>query len=178
MALELVLLKTDHILEAFNLIQILYIDDGAFVFQSRQELTRGLELIREAFKNFGLEMHIGRGEIESKTECVYFPTPGWLAPDPTPALPPPCPEIENISLTTISNQLSIEDSPAQNAVAVTAAKSPRQSDDSRKARCDAKYDACDKTERIVLDDDSHVDFTREFVYLGSLTLLVRPDRRS
>ena len=95
-------------------------------------------------------MHIGRGEIDSKTECIYFPTPGWLAPDPTPTLSPPCAEIENISLTTISNQLSIEDSPAQNAVAVTAAKSPRQSDDSRKARCDAKYDACDKTERIVL----------------------------
>ena len=123
-------------------------------------------------------MHIGRGEIDSKSECIYFPTPGWLAPDPTPTLSPPCAEIENISLTTISNQLSIEDSPAQNAVAVTAAKSPRESDDSRKARCDAKYDACDKTERIVLDDGSHVDFTREFVYLGSLTLLVRPDRRS
>ena len=153
----------------FQLIEILYIDDGAFIFRSRADLARGLALIRTAFENFGLEMHIGRGETDSKTECVYFPTPGWFAPDPTAALPPPCAEIESIPITTISNQLSIEiASNSHEIVAAAPTKAPRECEDSRKARCDAKYNTCLETERIVLDDGSHVDFAKEFIYLGSL----------
>ena len=43
----------------FNILQILYIDDGAFISNSRKDLIKGVNLINETFKKFGLEMHIG-----------------------------------------------------------------------------------------------------------------------
>ena len=55
-----------------NLFKILYVDDGAFPFEDRDQLTKGVQLIYEHFKRFGLEMHIGKGAKSSKTECVFF----------------------------------------------------------------------------------------------------------
>jgi hypothetical protein len=37
-----------------------------------------MELIYHHFARFGLEMHIGRGSSESKTECVFFPPPQFF----------------------------------------------------------------------------------------------------
>ena len=54
---------------------VLYVDDGAFTFEDRDQLTRGLNLIYQHFTEFGLEMHIGMGKKASKTECVFFPSP-------------------------------------------------------------------------------------------------------
>ena len=54
---------------------VLYVDDGAFTFEDRDQLTRGLNLIYQHFTRFGLEMHIGKGKKASKTECVFFPPP-------------------------------------------------------------------------------------------------------
>ena len=64
-----------HLLELFN---VLYGDDGAFTFEDQKQLTLGAQLIFDHFKIFGLEMHIGRGEKASKTECVFFPPPGFF----------------------------------------------------------------------------------------------------
>ena len=36
---------------------------------------KGVKLIYDHFKRFGLEMHIGKGAKPSKTECVFFPPP-------------------------------------------------------------------------------------------------------
>ena len=41
------------------MIQILYVDDGAFFFNTREEMIRGLELISKVFARLGLEMHLG-----------------------------------------------------------------------------------------------------------------------
>jgi hypothetical protein len=60
-------------LTAYEILQCLYVDDGAFPFGTRKYLQRGMELIFPHFARFGLEMHIGRGASESKTECVFFP---------------------------------------------------------------------------------------------------------
>ena len=46
---------------------VLYVDDGAFTFEDRDQLTRGLNLIYQHFTRFGLEMHIGKGKKASKT---------------------------------------------------------------------------------------------------------------
>ncbi|MCP4745472.1 MAG: hypothetical protein GY874_04910 [Desulfobacteraceae bacterium] len=62
----------------FNILQILYIDDGAFIFNSRKDLIKGVNLINDMFKKFGLEMHIGRNGKASKTECIFFPPPGFF----------------------------------------------------------------------------------------------------
>ena len=57
---------------------VLYVDDGAFPFKDHEQLTRGLSLIYSHFTCFGLEMHVGRGEKDSKTECIFFPPPGFF----------------------------------------------------------------------------------------------------
>jgi hypothetical protein len=65
-------------LTAVEILQCLYFDDGAFIFTSRTDLTTGLDLIHKHFARFGLEMHIGREGSPSKTECVFFPPPGFF----------------------------------------------------------------------------------------------------
>ena len=57
---------------------LLYVDDGAFTFEDQDQLTRGLNLIYQHFAKFGLEMHIVKRKKASKTECVFFPPPGFL----------------------------------------------------------------------------------------------------
>ena len=57
----------------FDLFYFLYVDDGAMLFDNRNDLIEGTRLIMNHFARFGLEMHIGRGEKKSKTECVLFP---------------------------------------------------------------------------------------------------------
>jgi hypothetical protein len=58
---------------AYEILQCLYVDAGAFPFGTREDLQRGMELIYHHFVQFGLEMHIGRGTSESKTNCVPPP---------------------------------------------------------------------------------------------------------
>ena len=53
---------------------MLYVDDGAFVFESSNDTEKGTTLLTDHFARFGLEMHIGTEEKSSKTECV-FPRP-------------------------------------------------------------------------------------------------------
>ena len=57
---------------------VLYVDDGAFPFEDRLQLKLGLSLIHSHYVKFGLEMHIGRGSKASKTECIFFPPPGFF----------------------------------------------------------------------------------------------------
>ena len=54
---------------------VLYVDDGAFTFEERDQLTRGLNLIYQHFTIFFLEMHVGKGKKAPKTKCVFFPPP-------------------------------------------------------------------------------------------------------
>ena len=65
-----------------KLTHLLYVDDGAFAFANRQDLIKASELIYRLFEKFGLLMHIGRGETESKTKAMYFPA---KLPPPTAA---------------------------------------------------------------------------------------------
>ena len=57
---------------------VLYVDGGAFTYEDRGQITRGLNLIYLHFTRFGLEMHVGKGKRASKTECIFFPPPGFL----------------------------------------------------------------------------------------------------
>ena len=47
-------------LTVYEILQFLYIDDGAFPFGTREDLNNGMELIYQHFGWFGLEMHIGQ----------------------------------------------------------------------------------------------------------------------
>jgi hypothetical protein len=65
-------------LTAYEILQCLYVDDGAFPFGTRGDLEKGMELIYHHFGRFGLEMHIGRGTLTSKTECIFFHPPQFF----------------------------------------------------------------------------------------------------
>ncbi len=52
---------------------ILFVDDGAFIFETRNQLIKGAQLIYDTFKQFGLNMHIGKDGKPSKTEAMFFP---------------------------------------------------------------------------------------------------------
>ena len=45
-------------LTAYEILQCLYVDDGAFPFGTREDLKNGMELIYQHFRQFGLKMHI------------------------------------------------------------------------------------------------------------------------
>ena len=74
-----------------KLIQLLYVDDTFFPFATREDLVKGSNLIFDLFKRFGLLMHIGRGDVDSKTKAMYFP----------PSLPQKKPN--NTNTTTVKN---------------------------------------------------------------------------
>jgi hypothetical protein len=69
---------TSRKLTAYKIYQLLYVDDGAFPFPTRVALIKGLSLIYSYLARFGLEVHIGRGDESSKTECVFFPPPQFF----------------------------------------------------------------------------------------------------
>jgi hypothetical protein len=53
----------------------LFADDCALLFNSRADLIIGINYIYHHLQRFGLLMHIGHGDIASKTEAVFFPGP-------------------------------------------------------------------------------------------------------
>ncbi|EJK67754.1 hypothetical protein THAOC_11175, partial [Thalassiosira oceanica] len=69
--------KFEDLIQSHTLVKCLYVDDGAFPFNSENKtrLAIGCEDIYDHFARFGLEMHIGRTvngkETASKTECVH-----------------------------------------------------------------------------------------------------------
>ena len=61
----------------------LFVDDTAFIFDSREEMATHLPFLHKQFGRFGLLMHVGTVDpaasdpakqlIPSKTECMFFP---------------------------------------------------------------------------------------------------------
>ena len=72
---------TGHKKESFEqgtliaLFCVLYVGNGAFTFEDRDQLIRGLTLIYHHFTRFSLKMHVGNGKKASKPECVFLPPP-------------------------------------------------------------------------------------------------------
>jgi hypothetical protein len=50
-----------------------YADDGAFIFESRDEAEKTLNIMFAEFRRFGMQIHIGRNGIRSKTEALFVP---------------------------------------------------------------------------------------------------------
>ncbi|MGB0627641.1 MAG: hypothetical protein ACPGQ5_13845, partial [Alphaproteobacteria bacterium] len=57
----------------FEFMRSLYADDGAFLLETRSATREAAILLREGFRKFGLEMHVGTADKSSKTEVVYIP---------------------------------------------------------------------------------------------------------
>ena len=51
-----------------ELVQILYVDDGAFIFNSREDLIKCISIINAQLKKFGMAMYIGKSDKAFQTE--------------------------------------------------------------------------------------------------------------
>jgi Reverse transcriptase (RNA-dependent DNA polymerase) len=74
---------TKSIGQLFELFFLLYVDDGTFIFDSREELEKGAQKIYDTFKALGLTMHIGTQGNKSKSEAMYISPSLKLDNDPT-----------------------------------------------------------------------------------------------
>jgi len=142
-------------LTAFEIFQLLYVDDGAFPFPDRNALTAGTNLIHSHFARFGLEIHIGWEGESSKTECVFFRPPQFFSDNDT-CSPPRITE----GRADGDPGLSYPPSPSDLCAHV------RESESARIAREDAKYDALPETAKIDVST-GYVNISRMFKYLGS-----------
>jgi hypothetical protein len=57
----------------FEIRQSLYADDCAVLFEKRENMIEGTQILYNHLKRFGLTMHVGRGGGKSKTEAMYVP---------------------------------------------------------------------------------------------------------
>ena len=143
-----------HNLTAVEIFQCLYVDDGAFIFSSRDNLIRGIDLIYHHFARFGLEMHIGRGTTPSKTECVFFPPPRFFSSMLPPALIQETDEFDDSLNHNIYDALTETEQQQEETMK------------QRRAREELLYDNLEETAPIPVSD-GQVTFCRHFKYLGS-----------
>ena len=123
----------------FDILCMIYVDNGSIVFESRTDIEKGITLLSGHFSGFGLEMNIRTGKTPSKTECVFYPPPGFFKTRTIPIT----------SLTT--STLSIQN---------------KETDKKRRTREDEEYAKCSETEIINIKGE-FVTFTKHFKYLDS-----------
>lgn len=58
---------------SFNLFYQLYVDDGALLFATKEDLEKTARFMHAHFSKFGLTMHIGKDGSKSKTKAMHFP---------------------------------------------------------------------------------------------------------
>ena len=126
----------------FEIIQMLYLDDGSYVFESREDMQEGAKMIKRFFHIFGLTIHIGKGEVKSKTEFVFFPPPSWFRPKA---------RLEN-----------------EGDTATAIVKKRKKAKPLSLKKMDEMYDNVEETKRIFVEG-GYIDAAKHFKYLGSHT---------
>ncbi len=58
----------------FEVENLLYVYDGTFICNNRNNLERLTQNLHAHFLKFGLKMHVGNGNENSKTVAMYFPS--------------------------------------------------------------------------------------------------------
>ena len=147
---------TSRTLSAYEILQCLYVDDGAFVFNTRSDMARGLNMIYNHFAKFGLEMHIGRGDTASKTECVFFPPPRYFVTS----------QADIPTLASADEESEYSSSGEESYMLSETERKQYESEKARVAREDALYDDLEETKDICVAD-GFVSYTKHFKYLGS-----------
>ena len=167
--------------DIFQVIQILYVDDGAFVFESREDAKLGLEVIHKSFKRLGLELHLGHGETKSKTEAMFIPGPAFFRDAEANSLPA-CPtnnppnNLTNTPTTNPADDTVDDDGQNVPTPTLTTSKSSSKSN-KKKTKKPTKvqlarkhreriYQASPLTDRIHTEA-GFIDFCMHFKYLGS-----------
>ena len=130
----------------------LYADDGAFILTSRKDLDDHIPLLFTTLQDFGLKMHIGRGDERGKTEAMFFPAASdIIRPNTSPS-------------SATSHQVRPPRRKCDSCPSKTRAPSGRCSRCSRRT-----FDLVNPLNKApILVDGGFVHFTDEFKYLGSI----------
>jgi len=150
--------RKDALITAADLFLLLYVDDGAVCFTSRQDMIRGVTILEKQMARLGLVMHAGREGKRSKTEFMFFPSP--LS-----------------SKTMILNQEFFErQQPTRAIVPIDyfSTMSPMK----KNRLLDSAYDNIIATQPFQTNSGGTITSTKTFKYLGSLfhyDLSDRPD---
>jgi hypothetical protein len=149
-------------LSAYKIFQCLYVDDGAFPFDTQDILSKGMNLVFKHFARFGLEMHMGRNRGESKAECVLFPPPQFFQQHQSLAIGGPTSrQTQSMTMRTST------DTPQSFPLDMTLPDDNDENDVERTECKDAMYDKLDETKNIAVAD-VYVTFTQSFCYLKSM----------
>jgi hypothetical protein len=142
-------------LTVIEISQCLYVDNRAFIFLSRENMTQELALVYGHFARFGLEMHIGRAGNPSKTKCVFFLPPRFFN-----SLLPPL-------LANYSNNNN-ENTALTYGNHIFTKSDCRNEQQARKQKEHEEmlYNALEETKSIVIGD-GYLTFCCHFKYLGS-----------
>ena len=161
---------TSRKLTAYEIYQLLYVDDGAFPFPTRDALIKGLTLVHSHLARFGLEVHIGRDGAPFKTECIFFPPPQFFddphSPDPaiTAGADEPWLLFEDIppspALTHTTNTAVQICFPRPTGKQKIKAKKETQ-ESIRQKKINVKYDALPETKQFYVAD-GYITFCRTF----------------
>jgi hypothetical protein len=163
---------TSRNLTAYEIYQLLYDDDGAFPFPTRNALTKGLALIHSHFARFGLKVHIGRNSDLFKTECVFFPPPQFF--DDIHLSDPALTDDAEVPWLLFQDTPLIPDTPQTTTVALSQPqrKKKKEKKETQEAACqrriDTKYYALPEAQQIEVAD-GYVPFCLTCKYLGSHT---------
>jgi len=159
-----------------NVTQVLFLDDSGFPFNSKDDATKGTKLIRETFSSLGLEMHCGNNQNpKSKTEILWIPAPSFykqtpsdnaILPPTNASLPNSAHDPTNPAMDTTDDEdeyteqvytLSLAEQKSRHLTFYTMSQQQREQ----------LYWDSPTTKRIHIDDESFIDFTAHFKYLGS-----------
>ena len=59
---------------AFQIDNLLYIDDGSFLLETLDKLKETTQIIHDHFSKFSLQLHVGKRNLKLKTEAMFFPS--------------------------------------------------------------------------------------------------------
>ena len=136
-------LKKTNFNEKTQIPALLFMDDGALPFNSRDDLINGAIICINIMAKFGLTIHTGKGSKSSKTEAVFFPSYEKI----------------NKWKSNLNGRLLMNETPSNTEISIF---------DSSSSLLEV-YKKSPETQNITIDDnDGFISFTPSFKYLGSM----------
>jgi len=132
--------------QSITIFILLFMDDGALPFGSREDAIIGTRICIQTLEKFGLVVHTGNDGKRSKTEAMFIPSTitlqRWRHSQP-------------IAITNTSGH-------ANDHTNITLRQSSQ-------VNLDSIYENSVETKTIILDEhNNHIHFVKEFKYLGTI----------
>jgi len=153
-------IKSDGTID-FTILLLMYCDDMAIPFSSRDEMIKGMLMVQQLLSDLGLQMHVGKpigtnddGSIKydvSKTEFTFYP--------------PPC-----FFKDQIKTRWAIADHTSDNTIVSLSSDMETLSEEAQDERVsleDELYDACELTNEVLLNG-GRITSAKRFKYLGKI----------